>query len=90
MNAPLHTAEEIRQHLQQSWKLLETLRDEVRVDLHLAGMETREAWKKLEHRFFDAEKRLTEVTQTSRQMLEDTLQAVRDFKQGMKHNGRKI
>ena len=35
---------------------LRTLRDEVKVDLHLAGMEVRDRWAELEPRIAEAEK----------------------------------
>ena len=41
---------ELRNTFQDRLAELKTLRDEVRLDLHLASMEVREEWKKLEKR----------------------------------------
>ncbi|MFO0573868.1 MAG: hypothetical protein U1A78_07725 [Polyangia bacterium] len=35
---------------------LQTLRDEIRVRIHLGGMELKEVWRDLEGKIFDAEK----------------------------------
>jgi len=44
---------------------LERLRDEIRLDMHLAGMDARDRWRVLEPRLLQAEKlasHLTEIT----------------------------
>jgi len=42
------TAESQNHERESGLKLLRTLRDEIHLDLHLAGMEAREEWAKLE------------------------------------------
>ena len=59
---------------------LYTLRDEIRVRLHLAGMEVKDVWNKtLEPQLLDAEKFAEEVTETSKQKLDELLTKVKDF-----------
>jgi len=43
-----HTTKDLKGELERSAALLRTLRDEVRVQIHLSGMEAKDAWHKLE------------------------------------------
>ena len=53
---------------------LTTLRDEVRVKLHLAGMDLKDQWNKLEPRVADVEKKAAaEVSEVSRAALTDVI-----------------
>ncbi|MGD0526290.1 MAG: hypothetical protein ABSE49_14155 [Polyangiaceae bacterium] len=42
------TAQNLKAELEKSAALLRTVRDEVRVRIHLSGMEAKDAWQKLE------------------------------------------
>jgi len=44
---------------------LECLRDEIRLDMHLAGMDARDRWLKLEPQLLQARKLATHVTEIS-------------------------
>ena len=44
---------------------LERLRDEVRLDMHLAGMDAKDRWRKLEPEIFHAEKLAAHITEIS-------------------------
>jgi lipid II:glycine glycyltransferase (peptidoglycan interpeptide bridge formation enzyme) len=44
---------------------LRTMRDEMKVKLHLAGMDAKEAWKELEPRLEAAEKQASEITEAT-------------------------
>jgi hypothetical protein len=80
MQSTTPTTQELKQHLQQSLMHLKTLRDEIRVEIHLAGMEAKDSWKKLEHRFADAENFAREASHTSRQALEEIIEAFKSFR----------
>ena len=43
-----HTPKGLKTELEKSARLLHTLRDEVRVQIHPSGMEAQDAWRKLE------------------------------------------
>jgi hypothetical protein len=43
-----HTPKDLKTELEKSARLLHTLRDEVRVQIHPSGMEAQDAWRKLE------------------------------------------
>ena len=48
---------EMKDMLQKDRDRLRTLRDEIRVELHLAGMEANDAWKKLEPKLEEAHRK---------------------------------
>jgi hypothetical protein len=69
--------EEIRKGLSE----LETVRDEIRVNLHLAKMEAKDQWAKLEPHVDTAKQLAREATTTARDKLRDLAErarAVRD------------
>jgi hypothetical protein len=65
---------------------LETLRDEIRVDVHLAGMDAREKWKELEPLVRDAEKLAEDVTDVSRRAMEDLVEKFRHFRESVRQH----
>jgi hypothetical protein len=84
MKPTTRTTQELKQHLHDSMGLLKTLRDEIRVELHLAGMEAKERWKKIEPRFEEAEKFAVAATHASKQALENTVETFKSFKDSLK------
>jgi hypothetical protein len=59
---------------------LETLGDEIRLNLHLAGMEANTLWSKtLEPRLFEARVHASEARAASLAAVQDTIKALRDF-----------
>ncbi|MGK4000490.1 hypothetical protein [Sorangium sp. So ce1024] len=71
---------DLKSDLTKSLESLQTLRDEIRVRLHLAGMEAKDAWGKLEPTLLDAEKLAEDVSETSRNALRDILEKVKEFR----------
>jgi hypothetical protein len=73
----------------QSWKKdldkmrddLHGMADDLRVRVHLAGMDAKDAWNKLEPKLFDFEKRAEGAVQKTSDELKDLAQ---DLKQRMK------
>jgi chromosome segregation ATPase len=78
------STEQIRQQLHDSLQSLRTLRDEIRVDLHLAGMEAKTKWRELEPRLEEAERFAREVSETSRTALDEILAKFRAFRESLK------
>ncbi|WP_437721957.1 hypothetical protein [Sorangium sp. So ce861] len=74
---------ELKSDLTKSLESLQTLRDEIRVRLHLAGMEAKDAWNKLEPTLLDAEKLAEDVSETSRNALRDILEKVKEFRSSL-------
>lgn len=59
---------------------IEAAADEIRVQVHLAGLDVNDIWnKKLEPRLLDARRHACEAKDASKAALESTLQAFRDF-----------
>jgi len=76
--------EELKQHLQDGLTAVKRLRDEIRVDLHLAGMDARDKWKELEPHLAHAEKLADDVSDVSKKAMEDMLKKFKDFKASLK------
>jgi hypothetical protein len=79
------TAEELKQELKKRVDTLTTLRDEVRVRLHLAGLDAKTQWTKLEPRIAEVERDIAvaaeDVSTVTRDALTDViakLQRLRD------------
>ncbi|MBX3232487.1 MAG: hypothetical protein KIT84_16050 [Labilithrix sp.] len=71
---------EFRKEVDKALDDLEQLADEVRVKLHLAELDARDAWSlKLEPRLFEARMHAREATAASKAAIEATAKAFRDF-----------
>lgn len=72
------------QELQKSLEELESLRDEIRVKLHLATAETKSTWKDLEPKLARIETRLQRegrgATDAAMVLMSDLKRAFRDFR----------
>lgn len=75
----------MRKEIEQRRAELETLRDEIRVRMHLAGMEAKERWSKLEPRIDAFEQRARHATDEAlhelRDMANDLKQRVHRLRQ---------
>lgn len=59
---------------------LETVSDEIRVKLHLAGMDANSAWSdKLEPRLFEAREHARQAKDASKAAIEDVVKAFKEF-----------
>ena len=66
------TTNALKEEARHTLKLLRTLRDEIRVELRLASMQTRDRWRTLE-------KRIERVQAAGREWTEESLRAGRDL-----------
>ncbi len=64
---------ELKKELEKGLSRLQTLRDEVRVRLHLAGMDLKDQWNKLEPHLEEAEKKAGEVSEDAKNKLADAV-----------------
>ena len=60
------TTTELKNEIEKSLGLMRTLRDEVRVKLHLAGMDAKDEWWKLEPKLEELERAASEATEATR------------------------
>jgi hypothetical protein len=75
-----HAQKSLEDSLHQAAAELETLGDEIRLKLHLAGMEANTLWSKtLEPRLREARIHASEAKTASLAAVKDTIKAVKDF-----------
>lgn len=73
------TSNELRRPLET----LKTLRDEIRVQLHLAGLEAKERWDILESEFRDLQQSAKNRSLDTNERVRDLLQEFREFKNAL-------
>jgi hypothetical protein len=79
------TTNDLKTEFKKSVALLQTLRDEVRLKIHLAGLDAKERWNKLEPRLETAvEKAAGEVTEASRAVVDEAVHALKEFRASLK------
>ena len=76
------TTQELKTEFQKGITLLKILRDEFRVDLHLAGMEARQRYlKTLGPRIEQVEHRARQATKSARAVFTETIRELKTFQQ---------
>ncbi len=75
MTAPNQAVSDLQQAITDSISLLRRLRDEIRVDVHLARMDAKDRWHALEPQFAVAEKAAREISEASKRTLQTTVEA---------------
>lgn len=68
------TSEALQTQIHQRLAKLQTLRDEIRVRIHLAGMDVKDAWDRIEPQIAGAEMMAAEASPAARSLLERVLQ----------------
>ncbi len=74
------TTAELKNEIHKSLERLRALRDEVRVQLHLAGMDAKDEWSKLEPQLEDAERKAHEFTEATRHALTEAVKKVTELR----------
>jgi hypothetical protein len=77
----------LKDDIAKSLDLIRTLRDEVRLQLHLAGMEAKERWGSLEPRLEAVEKAAQEATESSRQAVQEAVGLLKEFRASLSRKG---
>jgi DNA-binding transcriptional regulator GbsR (MarR family) len=70
------TTTDLKKEIDKSLELMRTLRDEVRVKLHLAGMDAKDEWRKLEPRLDEVERAAAAATEATKVAVTDAVKAV--------------
>lgn len=68
-------AVDLKKAITDSVTLLRRLRDEIRVDIHLAQMDAKDRWHALEPQFAVAEKAAHEISEATKHTLSATVEA---------------
>ena len=67
------TTTNLKAEIQKGLSQIQTLRDEVRVRLHLAKLDVKDEWQKLEPRLDEIEQRAEDVSDATRTAVHDIL-----------------
>ena len=82
-DAYMSFSEDMRKQFDHDLGELKKIRDEIRVKLHLAGMEVKERWKQLEPRLEEIERKVEaggeEIIGTTTKLFEEVGRAFREF-----------
>lgn len=73
-------AVDLKQTITDSLSVLRRLRDEIRVNIHLAQMDAKDRWHALEPQFFIAEKAALEFSAVSKRTVQATVEAFERLK----------
>ena len=63
---------------------MRTLRDEVKVKLHLAGMDAKDQWAKLEPELSKVERAADQATESSKKLLDETLKRLKSIRDSLR------
>jgi predicted nucleic acid-binding Zn-ribbon protein len=74
------TGSGLKSDLKKSLSELQRLRDEIRVRLHLAGMDLKDQWNKLEPHLADVERKAADVSEASRTLLDEAVKKLEKFR----------
>ena len=75
---------DLEAELKKGVELLRTLRDEVKVKLHLAGMDVKDQWAKLEPELFKVERAAEQATESSKKLLDEALQRLKSLRDSLR------
>jgi len=64
--------------------LLRTLRDEIKVKLHLAGMDAKDQWSKLEPELFKVERAAEQATESSKKLMDEALSRLKALRDSLR------
>ena len=62
---------------------LERIAEEVRVRIHLAGMDIKDEWNKLEPRVFEARQKIDAATEPPRRLIEELVQRAKKIRDAL-------
>jgi hypothetical protein len=75
---------DVKSEIDKGLRMLRTLRDEARVQLHLASLEAKSQWDKLQPKLDAAESAAAHASEATRQAIADAVKAVKDFHTNIK------
>lgn len=75
--------EHLKEELKRGLNVLRMLRDEVRVRLHLGGLDAKGEWNRLEPHLFDVEQRAHTATEASRRMIADAIERLKRLRSSL-------
>jgi hypothetical protein len=77
-------ATDIKGRIQEGLSQLATLRDDIKVRIHLAELEVKDEWKKLEPKLFEVEQAAKGFSESSQRALEEVVGRLKHLKDSLK------
>jgi hypothetical protein len=74
---------DLKEELKKGLEHLQTLRDEIRVRLHLGTLDAKEEWNKLEPHLLDVERAAHEATEASRRTVSEALERLKKLRSSL-------
>jgi hypothetical protein len=75
---------DLKAELQKGSELLKTLRDEIKVKLHLGGMEAKDQWAKLEPELWKVERAAQQATESSKRLVDEAIQKLKSLRDSLR------
>jgi hypothetical protein len=75
---------DLKAELQKGTELLKTLRDEIKLKLHLGGMEAKDQWAKLEPELWKVERAAQQATETSKRLVDEAVQKLKSLRDSLR------
>lgn len=73
----------LKVEIEKGLSQLQTLRDEIRVKLHLGGMEVKSEWDKLEPYVLDVEKKASDLSEASKSALDEAVEKLKKLRSSL-------
>ena len=81
---------QLKEEVDKAVAQLRTIRDEIKLHLHLAGKDAQEAWRKLEPSLGDLEQKMGQVTDATKAKAQELLKRFNEMRDRLKKQpGRK-
>jgi len=74
----------LSEDLKHGLSSLQTLRDEIRVRVHLAGLEAKDKWRELETHLLSVEDAAKGAAEGSRERINEAVEKLRAFRENLK------
>ena len=75
---------QLKEEVDKAVAQLRTIRDEIKVKLHLAGKDAEEAWRNLEPGLSDLEQKMGQVTEATKAKAQDLLKRFGELRERVK------
>jgi len=76
----------LKKQIDEAMQAARTLRDEIRVQVHLAGMDAKDRWAQIEPSFYDAEKLAGDISDATKTAALKVAVSFRQFRDSIKRH----
>ena len=80
---------QLKQEVDKAVAQLRTIRDEIKLQLHLAGKDAQDAWQKLEPSLGDLEQKMSQVTDATKGKAQELLKRFAELRDRVKQSAKK-